>query len=69
MAERLHEFRDKYGLGVIHMIVAMREAFPMSLMAAKSLVDTACSGTRDAELDAELQAVLAALEPPRRPPG
>lgn len=65
----LHEYRDKYGLGVIHMIVAMREAFPMSLMAAKSLVDTACSGTRDAELDAELQAVLAALEPRHRPPG
>ena len=59
----LHEYRDKYSLGVIHMIVAMREAFPMSLMAAKSLVDTACSGTRDAELDAELKAVLAALEP------
>lgn len=57
----LHEYRRQHGLGVLHLIKAMREAFALSLMTAKTLVDIACSGERDDELDAALVAVVAAI--------
>ncbi len=57
----LHHFRDRFGLGVLYLIKGMREAFDMSLMSAKSLVDMACSGDRDEELDAAMQAVVASI--------
>ena len=58
IARLLHEGYDEHQLGVIHLIMAMREAFGLSLMAAKTLVDTACPGDRDDELDRLLAAEL-----------
>lgn len=57
----LHEFHDRHGLGVMLLIKAMREAFEMSLMTAKTLVDIICSGERQDELDAAVTAVVAAI--------
>lgn len=56
----LHEYHDRHGLGVLHLIKAMREAFALSLMTAKMLVDITCSGDRNGELDAALAAAVAA---------
>ena len=54
----LHAFyRD---VSAIYLIMGVREAFGLSLMSAKMLVDTACSGEHDAELDAMLAEALSA---------
>lgn len=54
----LHRFYKD--VSAIYLVVGIREAFGLSLMTAKVLMDTACSGERDAELDAMLaEAVLA----------
>ncbi len=54
----LHAFhRD---VGAIYLVMGIREAFGVSLMSAKMLMDTACSGERDAELDAMLVEAVAA---------
>jgi hypothetical protein len=54
----LHAFyRD---VSAIYLIMGVREAFGLSLGSAKMLVDTACSGTQDAELDAMLAEAVAA---------
>jgi hypothetical protein len=48
----LHAFyRD---VSAIYLVMGVREAFGLSLMTAKVLVDPACSGERDADLDAML---------------
>ena len=57
----LHEYHRQHGLGVLYLIKAMREAFGLSLMTAKTLVDIACTGERDDELDAALPAMVAAI--------
>jgi hypothetical protein len=41
-------------VGAIYLVMGIREAFGLSLRSAKMLMDTACSGTQDAELDAML---------------
>ena len=54
----LHAFyRD---VSAIYLVMGIREAFGVSLMSAKMLVDTACSGERNAELDAMLAEAVAA---------
>jgi hypothetical protein len=47
--------------GVIPLIVGMRDAFGLSLMAAKAMVDTACDGRHDRELDAMLDRAVRAI--------
>jgi hypothetical protein len=47
-------------VGAIYLIIGLREAFDLSLRTAKMLMDTACSGEREAELDRLLAEALTA---------
>lgn len=61
IAPVLHEFHARHGLGGVALVRAMREAFGLSLMSTKRLVDMVCSGVRGDELDAAVQAVVASV--------
>lgn len=57
----LHEFHERHGLGGIELIMAMREAFGLSLMSTKQLVGMVCSGERGEVLDAAVRAAVASV--------
>jgi len=57
----LHEFHERHGVGVMALIMAMREAFGLSLMSTKQLVGMVCSGERGEVLDAAVRAAVASV--------
>jgi hypothetical protein len=57
----LHEFYPTAG-GMIGLIIGVREAFDLSLSAAKTLVDTACDGEHHDEVAVMLDAVVRAKQ-------
>lgn len=58
VASVLHAFYPQVGL--IRLMIGMRDAFDLGLAAAKTLVDTACDVGRDEEVTIMLDAVVAA---------
>lgn len=57
----LREFHERHGVGVMELIMAMREAFGLSLMSTKQLVGMVCSGEGGEVLDAAVRAAVAAV--------